>query len=71
MKPLSVLLRILSTLSLFGLAALLWLKWDTTTTQSHAFLDETVENAYTILQSAKEAQWKDIANKKNAVSDIF
>jgi hypothetical protein len=71
MKPLSVLLRILSTLSLFGLGALLWIKWDTTRTQSHAFLDETVENAYTILQSAKEAQWKDIANKKSAVSDVF
>ena len=71
MKPLSVLLRILSTLSLFGLATLLWVKWDTTNTQSHAFLDETVENAYTILQSAKEAQWKDIANKKSAVFDIF
>lgn len=71
MKPVSVLLRILSTLSLFGLATLLWVKWDTTNTQSHAFLDETVENAYTILQSAKEAQWKDIANKKSAVSDVF
>ncbi|MDG1138963.1 MAG: hypothetical protein P8N49_05530 [Opitutales bacterium] len=71
MKVISVFLRILSTLSLLGLVAVLWLKWDTNNSQSHAFLDETSENAYAILQSAKEAQWKDISNKMTIVSDVF
>ena len=71
MKVLSVFLRILSTLSLLGLLAVLWLKWDTNNSQSNAFLDETSENAYAILQSEKEAQWKDISNKMTAVSDVF
>ena len=71
MKAVAVLLRLLCTISLLGLAGVLWLKWDTQKKQSHAFLDETVENAYTILQSAKEAQWKDVANKKSAVNDVF
>ena len=70
MKVLSVFLRILSTLSLLGLLAVLWLKWDTNNSQSNAFLDETSENAYAILQSEKEAQWKDISNKMNLTSEV-
>lgn len=71
MKAISVLLRLLSTLGLFGVAGVLWLKWETQKQQSHSFLDETVDNAYTILQSSKEAQWKDVGAKKNALNDVF
>ena len=71
MKAVAVLLRLLSTLSLLALGGVLFMKWDTQKKQSYAFLDETVEDAYTILQSAKEAQWKDVSNKKSAVNDVF
>ena len=71
MKALSVLFRLLSLLGLLALAGVLWLKWDTLKNQSNSFLDETVENAYTILQSSKEAQWKDVSSKKSIVSDVF
>ena len=71
MKALSVLFRLLSLLGLLALAGVLWLKWDTLKNQSHSFLDETVDNAYTILQSSKEAQWKDVSSKKSIVSDVF
>lgn len=71
MKALSVLLRILSSLGLAGLSFVLWMKWDVQKKQSQTFLDETVDNAYGILQSEKEAQWKDISNKKSVFNDIF
>tara|TARA_B100001248_G_scaffold194359_1_gene149231 strand:- start:34 stop:1386 length:1353 start_codon:yes stop_codon:yes gene_type:complete len=71
MKALSILFRLLSLLGLIALAGVLWLKWDTLKNQSHSFLDETVDNAYTILQSSKEAQWKDVSSKKSIVSDVF
>ena len=71
MKALSVLFRLLSLLGLIALAGVLWLKLDTLKNQSHSFLDETVDDAYTILQSSKEAQWKDVSSKKSIVSDVF
>jgi len=39
--------------------------------QKNGFLDEQVANGYSILQSAKEAQWKDINDKKSVFRDIF
>lgn len=71
MKALSVLFRLLSLLGLLALTGVLWLKWDTLKNQSDSFLDETVDNAYTILQSSKEAQWKDVSSKKSIVGDVF
>ena len=71
MKALSVLIRLLSTFSLAGLCALLWFKWNTSQLQTESFLDETVDNAYGILQSEKEAQWKDVSNKKSVFNDVF
>ena len=39
--------------------------------QEEAFLDEQVSNGYAILQSAKEAQWMDISEKKSLFRDVF
>ena len=39
--------------------------------QEEAFLDEQVSNGYAILQSNKEAQWKDISVKKAIFRDVF
>jgi hypothetical protein len=39
--------------------------------QKNEFLDEQVENGYSILQSTKEAQWRDISDKNRAFWDIF
>ena len=36
-----------------------------------SFLDEVVDGAYFILQSEKEAQWKDISVKKTEFMEIF
>ena len=47
-----------------GLAAFLWLQLDTGTNQTHALLDEVVSDAYTILQSEKEANGKTLLRKK-------
>ena len=57
--------------SLLGLAGVLWLKWDTFTSQTYSFLDEVVSDAYTILQSERDAQWKDIETKKSSFYEIF
>ena len=54
-----------------GLAGLLWLKFDTQTKQQVAFMDEVIDDAYTVLQSEKYAQWKDISEKKSAFNDVF
>ena len=66
----SVIFRLFSLLGMLALAGVLWLKWDTLKNQSHSFPDETVDNAYTILQSSKEAQWKDVSTK-TVVTDVF
>ena len=71
MNALAVIFRLLSLFSVLGLAAFLWLQLDTGTNQTHALLDEVVSDAYTILQSEKEAQWKDVASKKTAFNDVF
>ena len=34
-------------------------------------MDEVIDDAYTVLQSEKEAQWKDISEKKRAFNDVF
>ena len=71
MNALAVIFRLLSLLSLVGLVAFLWLQLDTGTNQSASFLDEVVSDAYIILQSEKEAQWKDVASKKTTFNDVF
>lgn len=71
MNALAVIFRLLATFSLAALGGFIWLKWDTQTVQTHSFLDETVSDAYSILQSEKEAQWKDISSKKSAFNEVF
>ena len=71
MRVLAVLFRLFALIGLLGLAGLLWLKFDTQTKQQVAFLDEVIDDAYTVLQSEKEAQWKDISDKKSAFNDVF
>ncbi|MGY8713814.1 MAG: hypothetical protein ACKVJ1_08025, partial [Verrucomicrobiia bacterium] len=63
MNALAVLFRLLSLLSVAGLAAYLWILSETKKIQKNVFLDEQVKNGYVILQSQKEAQWKDISSK--------
>lgn len=71
MKAFATVLRLLATFSLAGLAGVTWLKWDNFTSQTHSFLDEVVSDAYTILQSERDKQWDDIAEKKNSFFEIF
>ena len=71
MRAVATIFRLLATFALLGLAGVLWLKWDTFTAKTHAFLDEVVADAYTILQSERDAQWKDITEKKNSFYEIF
>lgn len=71
MNALAVIFRLLATLSLAGLAGIVWMKWDNQTAQSHAFLDEVVSDAYGILQSEKDTQWKDISKKKSEFNEVF
>ena len=71
MRALATIFRLLATVALFGLAGILWLKWDTFTSQTHSFLDEIVSDAYTILQSERDAQWKDISDKKSSFNEIY
>ena len=71
MRALATVFRLLATFALLGLIGVLWLRWDTFTSQTHSFLDEVVSDAYTILQSERDAQWKDISTKKNSFYEIF
>jgi len=71
MNALAVLFRLLSLLSLAGLVALLWFTSETKKSQEYDFLDEQVKNGYLILQSEKEAQWKEISTKRSAFNEIF
>jgi len=71
MNALAVLFRLLSLLSVAGLAAYLWILSETKKTQNNVFLDKQVRNGYSILQSAKEAQWKDISTKRSAFNEVF
>ena len=56
---------------LLALGGFLWFKFDTQNKQQKAFLDEVIDDAYVVLQSEKEAQWKDISEKKSAFNDVF
>jgi len=71
MIALAVIFRLLSLFSLVGLAVFIWMQWETEKAQKNAFLDEQVSNGYAILQSTKEAQWKDISGKKGKFRDVF
>ena len=71
MNALAVIFRLLSLFSLVGLATFVWLQWETEKAKKNAFLDEQVSNGYAILQSTKEAQWKDVGEKKSAFKEVF
>ncbi|HAF58860.1 MAG TPA: hypothetical protein DCL00_04655 [Opitutae bacterium] len=71
MRALATVFRLLAMFALFGLVGVLWFKWDTFTSQTHSFLDEVVSDAYTILQSERDDQWKDITTKKSSFNEIF
>lgn len=71
MRALATIFRLLAVFSLSGLAGLLWFKWDTFTQQTQSFLDEVVLDGYTILQSERDAQWKNISDKKSSFYEIF
>jgi len=71
MNVLAVLFRLLSLLSVAGLAAFLWFKFDTFKKQTNATLDDVVSDAYNILQVEKEAQWKDVSAKKMEFNDVY
>ena len=71
MNALATIFRLLSLLSVAGLAGFLWFKLDKSRTMDASFLDEVVDGAYFILQSEKEAQWKDISVKKTEFMEIF
>ena len=66
MRALATVFRLLATFSIAGLAGVIWLKWDTYTSQTHSFLDEVISDAYIILQSERDAQWKEISEKKSS-----
>jgi hypothetical protein len=67
----ATILRVTTLLMFCGIAIWLALSHKTKTEQSNAFLDEQVSNGYAILQSSKEAQWADVATKKNAFKEVF
>jgi hypothetical protein len=71
MKALATIFRLLATIGLAGLAALLWIKWETFSVQTHAFLDEVTEVAYTVLQSEQDKTWSQIDQKKSEFYEIF
>lgn len=71
MRVLAVLFRLFSMLGLLALGGFLWFKFDTQTKQQISFLDEVIDDAYVVLQSEKDAQWKDISEKKSAFNDVF
>ena len=66
MNALAVLFRLLSLFSVAVLAAFLWFLSETRKSQTNVFLENQLENGYLILQSEKEAQWKDISSKKSS-----
>jgi hypothetical protein len=71
MNALAVLFRLLSLLSVAGLAAYLWMISETKNLQKNVFLDQQVKNGYLILQSSKEAQWNDISGKRSTFGEVF
>ncbi len=71
MNALAVLFRLLSLFSVAGLAAFLWFLSETRKSKTNVFLENQLENGYLILQSEKEAQWKDISSKKSSFNEVF
>lgn len=71
MNALATIFRLLSLLSVAGLATFLWVLSETKKKQKEELLDEQVRNGYIILQSEKEAQWKDISAKRSAFNEVF
>jgi hypothetical protein len=71
MNALATIFRLLSLLSVAGLAAFLWILSETKKKQKEELLDEQVRNGYIILQSEKEAQWKDISAKRSTFNEVF
>lgn len=71
MNALAVIFRLLSLLSVAGLAAYIWISSETQKAQKNNLLDEQVKNGYTILQSAKESQWENISKKRSLFNEVF
>ena len=71
MRVLAVLFRLFSLLGLLALCSMLWLKFDTLSKQSYSYLEELIEDSYSILQSEQEAKWKDLKEKKSLFNDTF
>ena len=71
MRVLAVLFRLLGIVGLIVLSGLVLLKFDTVSNQQTAFLSEVVDDAYIVLQSEKEAQWKDVSENKRTFNDVF
>ena len=71
MKALATIFRLLATIGLAGLAGLLWFKWETFSLQTHAFLDEVTDVAYTVLQAEQDKTWSQIDQKKSEFYEIF
>jgi hypothetical protein len=44
---------------------------ETRNLQKNVFLDQQVKNGYLILQSSKEAQWKNISGKRSTFGEVF
>ena len=71
MNAISIIIRLLSLFSLVGLALVLYLKHEEYRAQDESFLKEQVANGYDILQSSKEAQWKNVKEKKQGFREVF
>ncbi|NBU87478.1 MAG: hypothetical protein EBS13_09370, partial [Verrucomicrobia bacterium] len=71
MRVLAVLFRLFSLLGVLAFSGMLWLKFDTLNKQSFSYLDEIIDDSYSILQSEQEAKWKDLGEKKSIFNDIF
>ena len=71
MNALSIIIRLLSLFSLVALSLVLFLKHEDYRAQDESFLKDQVANGYQILQSDKEAQWKNVQEKKQAFRGVF
>ena len=71
MNALSIIIRLLSLFSLVALSLVLYLKHEEYRAQDESFLKNQVANGYQILQSSKEAQWKNVQEKKQSFRGVF
>ena len=71
MNALAVIFRLLSLLSLVGLAAFLWLQLDTGTNQNESFLDEVVSGCLHHSTIGKRGTVERRCLEKTAFNDVF